>query len=55
MRRQFVAQVTRAVRAAFGRLLAQLDDLVRQPVDQLLLLVDGCLLYTSDAAETPYV
>ncbi len=43
MRGQFVAQVARAVRAAFGRLLAQLDDLVRQPVDQLLLLEQGQL------------
>ena len=35
------SQIARAVGASLGRLLAQLDDFVREPVDELLLLVDG--------------
>ena len=38
---KLVSQVARAVGAGLGRLLAQLDDFVREPVDELLLLVNG--------------
>ena len=41
VRGKLVSQIARAVGAGLGRLLAQLDDFVREPVDELLLLVDG--------------
>ena len=41
VRGKLVSQVARAVGAGLGRLLAQLDDFVREPVDELLLLVNG--------------
>ena len=41
VRGKLVSQIARAVGAGLGRLLAQLDDFVREPVDELLLLVNG--------------
>ena len=41
MRRQLVAQVARRRATALGHLPTQLDDFLREPVNQLLLAVDG--------------
>ena len=41
VRGKLVSQIARAVGASLGRLLAELDDFVREPVDELLLLVNG--------------